>query len=69
MPRRSDMELAFRSAIVHERSGRRVVKTADFVQELLKVNWNLSMGNDSNLLIVFYVQIMPDYFVMQLHRF
>ena len=26
-------------------------------------------GNDSNLLIVFYVQIMPDYFVMQLHRF
>ncbi|KAB0874256.1 DNA polymerase V, partial [Cronobacter sakazakii] len=53
MPRRSDMELAFRSAIVHERSGRRVVKTADFVQELLKVNWNLSMGNDSNLLIVF----------------
>ncbi len=28
-----------------------------------------SMGNDSNLLIVFYVQIMPDDFVMQLHRF
>ncbi len=26
-------------------------------------------GNDSNLLIVFYVQIMPDDFVMQLHRF
>ncbi len=29
--------------------------------------WNT--GNDSNLLIVFYVQIMPDDFVMQLHRF
>ncbi|MFA9607797.1 hypothetical protein ACERI8_27055, partial [Klebsiella pneumoniae] len=29
----------------------------------------LLMGNDSNLLIVFYVQIMPDDFVMQLHRF
>ena len=28
-----------------------------------------SYGNDSNLLIVFYVQIMPDDFVMQLHRF
>ena len=28
-----------------------------------------SHGNDSNLLIVFYVQIMPDDFVMQLHRF
>ncbi|MCQ7393667.1 hypothetical protein NP134_24140, partial [Salmonella enterica] len=27
-----------------------------------------STGNDSNLLIVFYVQIMPDDFVMQLHR-
>ena len=26
-------------------------------------------GNDSNLLIVFYVQIIPDDFVMQLHRF
>ncbi len=30
---------------------------------------NLVVGNDSNLLIVFYVQIMPDDFVMQLHRF
>ncbi len=29
----------------------------------------LRVGNDSNLLIVFYVQIMPDDFVMQLHRF
>ncbi len=29
----------------------------------------LYSGNDSNLLIVFYVQIMPDDFVMQLHRF
>ncbi|ARJ98645.1 hypothetical protein BCD20_13445 [Escherichia coli] len=29
----------------------------------------LLIGNDSNLLIVFYVQIMPDDFVMQLHRF
>ncbi len=27
------------------------------------------LGNDSNLLVVFYVQIMPDDFVMQLHRF
>lgn len=30
---------------------------------------NRGDGNDSNLLIVFYVQIMPDDFVMQLHRF
>ncbi len=28
-----------------------------------------ALGSDSNLLIVFYVQIMPDDLVMQLHRF
>ncbi len=27
------------------------------------------VGSDSNLLIVLYVQIMPDDLVMQLHRF
>ncbi len=32
-------------------------------------NQEPATGNDSNLLIVFYVQIMPDDFVMQLHRF
>ena len=32
-------------------------------------NWKVEGGNDSNLLIVFYVQIMPDDFIMQLHRF
>ena len=31
--------------------------------------YDATFGNDSNLLIVFYVQIMPDDFVMQLHRF
>ncbi len=35
--------------------------TTPIAQELL--------GSDSNLLIVFYVQIMPDDFVMQFHRF
>ncbi len=30
---------------------------------------NKKGGDDSNLLIVFYVQIMPDDLVMQLHRF
>ncbi|WP_338492235.1 DNA (cytosine-5-)-methyltransferase [Erwinia aphidicola] len=50
-------------------------------QGSLKVRWMTGLeyarlmgagwytGNDSNLLIVFYVQIMPDDFVMQLHRF
>ena len=37
-----------------------------FLSDVSK-HWKL--GNDSNLLIVFYVQIMPDDFVMQLHRF
>ncbi len=39
-------------------------KFNDLLQERTK-----GEGNDSNLLIVFYVQIMPDDFVMQLHRF
>ncbi len=34
-----------------------------------QINDQLTGGNDSNLLIVFYVQIMPDDLVMQLHRF
>lgn len=33
------------------------------------ISIDVDLGNDSNLLIVFYVQIMPDDFVMQLHRF
>ncbi len=38
------------------------------LQEVM-IHWGGETGNDSNLLIVFYVQIMPDDFVMQLHRF
>ncbi|CAD5562378.1 ABC transporter substrate-binding protein [Escherichia coli] len=39
------------------------------VQDAAKDSSVQVQGNDSNLLIVFYVQIMPDDFVMQLHRF
>ncbi len=39
------------------------------MMKYLMVLLSLFSGNDSNLLIVFYVQIMPDDFVMQLHRF
>ncbi|GAB0976331.1 hypothetical protein BT08F35_45410 [Escherichia coli] len=35
----------------------------------IDVDNELFHGSDSNLLIVFYVQIMPDDLVMQLHRF
>ncbi len=42
----------------------------DMVDNLFIMRFDLTFnGNDSNLLIVFYVQIMPDDFVMQLHRF
>ncbi len=45
-----------------------------FALDKMQMGWIFSagilgLGNDSNLLIVFYVQIMPDDFVMQLHRF
>ncbi|GAB0916512.1 hypothetical protein DZ08F32_27390 [Escherichia coli] len=33
------------------------------------LSFDTYLGSDSNLLIVFYVQIMPDDLVMQLHRF
>ncbi|MEK8772973.1 hypothetical protein P2R69_15555, partial [Escherichia coli] len=39
---------------------------AEFVS--LNKNSEAGVGSDSNLLIVFYVQIMPDDLVMQLHR-
>ncbi len=36
---------------------------------VLRSSYPELLGSDSNLLIVFYVQIMPDDLVMQLHRF
>ncbi len=45
------------------------LKIAKDFLDLEKKYQVLLQGNDSNLLIVFYVQIMPDDFVMQLHRF
>ncbi len=46
-----------------------VVDTQSVTTVVDQFNTSLAVGNDSNLLIVFYVQIMPDDFVMQLHRF
>ncbi|EOK3683559.1 hypothetical protein ACNEVU_004911 [Escherichia coli] len=51
---------------INDRFPRIIIKKYRTLQG--KVVW-LWIGNDSNLLIVFYVQIMPDDFVMQLHRF
>ncbi len=36
------------------------------MSSITRIHQKLKKGNDSNLLIVFYVQIMPDDFVMQL---
>ncbi len=47
----------------------RYVEHLSDVLQILSNNNIGTPGNDSNLLIVFYVQIMPDDFVMQLHRF
>ncbi len=44
-------------------------KLAQKEEESKELCAQVEAGNDSNLLIVFYVQIMPDDFVMQLHRF
>ncbi|EEX8182524.1 hypothetical protein EPX89_28170 [Escherichia coli] len=48
-------------------------REVSFMKGLFRIvdmkRWYLCPGNDSNLLIVFYVQIMPDDLVMQLHRF
>ncbi|CTT77473.1 putative bacteriophage protein [Escherichia coli] len=51
-----------------------VVEPFDWMLSVAKRETRLAddvriLGNDSNLLIVFYVQIMPDDLVMQLHRF
>ncbi len=46
-----------------------VVNSTEYKYVMQQYQSNDEEGNDSNLLIVFYVQIMPDDFVMQLHRF
>ncbi len=45
------------------------LKKDEYKRKLEAGKYCLNPGNDSNLLIVFYVQIMPDDLVMQLHRF
>ncbi|HBR5980222.1 TPA: DNA polymerase V [Klebsiella pneumoniae] len=39
MPRNSDIEKAWRQAIVIEPNGRRTVTTSGFIRELAKLNW------------------------------
>ena len=59
MPRRYDIETAFRSAVVVEPSGRRTLRTVDFVRELKKVNWDFSL-RDANAWIEASVSTFKD---------
>jgi hypothetical protein len=59
MPRKYEIEIAFKNAIMHEQSGRRTVTTADFVRELAKVNWFWSQ-KQANEWIEYYVTTFKD---------
>ncbi|GEM_PF-1720446 len=60
-------------------SAKNAILIIEFAKQLMKEEKTLidatlialkqRLGNDSNLLIVIYVQIMPDDLGMQLHRF
>ncbi len=65
-------ELVNAACSVNTDSADQVVTLGQYRTDIFNAVGNTSAlipGNDSNLLIVFYVQIMPDDFVMQLHRF
>ncbi len=59
------VDLGHSFVVIDEHQHRNLKPNTEPVNILLSNNF----GNDSNLLIVFYVQIMPDDLVMQLHRF
>lgn len=59
MARYNDKVGAFMDAVRLEPSGRRTVKTQDFVNELGKVNWHLSLG-EANEWIRLYVTTYRD---------
>ncbi len=60
------IESVWKNIIVSDESLTRCIYSLRCIFE--KIGYD-RCGSDSNLLIVFYVQIMPDDFVMQLHRF
>jgi nitrate reductase beta subunit len=59
MPRKYEIEGAFKAAIVIEQNGRRTVTTRDFVEQLAKVNWNWSQ-KQANDWIECYVTTFKD---------
>ncbi|MFX2686279.1 hypothetical protein V6172_20240, partial [Escherichia coli] len=63
----SCFKISYFLGYMHDLTGRALARTIRNKCEAACNRTDL-LGNDSNLLIVFYVQIMPDDFVMQLHR-
>lgn len=47
MPRYNEIPIAFRNSMVVEPSGRRILRTVDFVRELAAINhhWSLKQAN------------------------
>lgn len=48
MPRRQEIEVAFKAAVNIAENGRRTVTTQDFVKQLTAVNWNWSLKEANN---------------------
>lgn len=59
MPRKYEIESAFRAAVVFEQSGRRIVTTQEFVNQLTAVNWNWTL-KEANQWIEAYVTTFKD---------
>ncbi|MEI9742739.1 DNA polymerase V [Enterobacter ludwigii] len=59
MPRTYEIEGAFRNAIKIEPTGRRTVRTSDFVYELRKFNWDWT-ARQANQWIEVYITTFRD---------
>ena len=59
MPRKSDIPAAFRKSVVHEPSGRRIVRTVDFQRELANLNHVFTL-REANLWIENYQSCFKD---------
>ena len=59
MPRRYEIENAFRNAVRKEANGRITVTTVDFVEKLAAVNWHWSL-KEANNWIEYYITTFKD---------
>ena len=59
MPRRYEIDTAWRAAITHEQDGRQTVTTEAFVRELHKVNWYWDL-RQANQWIEAYINVFRD---------